>query len=473
MGLIMAPTTVTLAQVMAAAEGRALTLVAETAGYLALEAADQLRESPRRLGPEQILLSEEGNVQLLSGGTSVTDHAAALCLRSFLARLVHVAVGANAALIVAGERTAPVGLKTLVSELQSALIPVNRAAARRALSRLARETRRAYEDGNVPVAAPPPLTPQAKEPELQIEIHVSPEPVEVAVKTRPESKPDSDPAEVELAVTPAEPAMRRAAQRRRDPAKRSPKLTPLLGSAQSREEAKGSAAEPRTGAEDTPFDPQLDAQIVRGSDRRNPRAAVNRLSQLVENFGRYGHRSDARVCEDLKRLAGVTAEPVAPVPCSDTPPPVAAETSAGSTKTEKKRRGLSGLVLAAVGFLALGVGGYSANPGSSAPSVASRPATVLPKNVVCKAVVRVEHAPEQAIIRLRPDDPDILPRRAHGPSAQFAGLPCKRPYEIIVKSLNDGRPNALRIPVPSSALEPEPGHPGHAFTRVVVAEAGL
>jgi len=140
---------VTLSEVKRAARAHRAPLAGESAGYLVLAIADQVLQAPRLVQPAEVQLTEEGALRVMSGRAS-SDEEAELSLRRALDQLLLVASSGSAALTRASRRTAPTGLASLVRELEVALIPVNRAAARRALSRLHRETARALESGNLP-----------------------------------------------------------------------------------------------------------------------------------------------------------------------------------------------------------------------------------------------------------------------------------------------------------------------------------
>jgi len=150
---------VTLCEVKRAARAHRAPLAGESAGYLVLAIADQVLQAPRLVQPEDIQLGEDGALRVVSGHAS-SDADAELSLRRALDQLLLVASSGSAALTRASRRTTPVGLSSLVQELEAALIPVNRGAAKRALARLHRETARALasgslpEDEAVPAAAP-------------------------------------------------------------------------------------------------------------------------------------------------------------------------------------------------------------------------------------------------------------------------------------------------------------------------------
>ena len=184
---------VTLSEVKRAARAHRAPLAGESAGYLVLAIADQVLQAPRLVQAADVQLTEEGALRVVSGHAS-SDVDAELSLRRALDQLLLVASSGSAALTRASRRTAPLGLSSLVRELEAALIPVNRAAARRALARVHRETARALESGTLPeepaedvapialpvpvptsvVAAPTPAA--AREPQPKTELAPEPEP---------------------------------------------------------------------------------------------------------------------------------------------------------------------------------------------------------------------------------------------------------------------------------------------------------
>jgi hypothetical protein len=140
---------VTLSEVKRAAKAHRAPLAGESAGYLVLAIADQVLSAPRLVQATDIQLTEDGGLRVLSGRAS-SDAEAELALRQALDALLLVASSGSAALTRASRRTSPLGLPALVRELEAALIPVNRSAARRALARLHRETARALSSGVLP-----------------------------------------------------------------------------------------------------------------------------------------------------------------------------------------------------------------------------------------------------------------------------------------------------------------------------------
>jgi hypothetical protein len=195
---------VTVAEVLAGAEVRAVPLSAECVGYLILAAADQVGAAPRRIGPSDLLLFEDGQVRV-TGGRATDAPSAEADLRSVLDVLLLRASAPTSGLLRASRRKSGAGVEALVRELETALIPVNRGAAKRALARLERETVRALETGRISRLPPAPDASGAPPP---VESAASP-PVESAASPHVASAapPDVAPIEVsaplfDVAVTP-------------------------------------------------------------------------------------------------------------------------------------------------------------------------------------------------------------------------------------------------------------------------------
>ncbi len=152
----MSATSVTLEQVIHAASARAASLVPETSGYLALAIGDATIHAPFRLDLAKVSLSAEGTVAVSHGRDVVPPMEAAASLRALLGTLLERSVGTMPGLRAAARPRdeGDKGVAHVVEELEAALIPVNRSAARRALARLARETARAIADGKVRFSTP-------------------------------------------------------------------------------------------------------------------------------------------------------------------------------------------------------------------------------------------------------------------------------------------------------------------------------
>ncbi|WP_437955371.1 hypothetical protein WME76_28080 [Sorangium sp. So ce119] len=147
---------VTLDEVLAAAHARCASLVPETSGYLALAVSDATSRLPLRLDDRAVLLTTEGTVTVRTRGEPVAPAEAARLLRDLLARLLAASAGSmpNLATTARPRPASEQDPDAVARELEAALIPVNRNAARRALARLARETLRAKEAGRLKRARP-------------------------------------------------------------------------------------------------------------------------------------------------------------------------------------------------------------------------------------------------------------------------------------------------------------------------------
>ena len=134
---------VTLEDVFAVVVAKRVPLAPELAGYLVLEIAEHADPHGGDVDPRAVFVSEEGTVALVKPRLrEAVPGDAEGSIRSALARLLEASGSQTPALVAAGKRKSGGGLPALAEELEAALIPVNRAAGRRALARLAREVKR-------------------------------------------------------------------------------------------------------------------------------------------------------------------------------------------------------------------------------------------------------------------------------------------------------------------------------------------
>lgn len=142
--------TVSLIEVIAAARARQASLVPETAGYLMLALGRALANVPMRLDLDHVRLSTEGSVTLDGPKQALSSRACVGSLQRLLTELLDLSKGYAPALRAAAEaRVGEDGLEALFGAIATSLIPINRAAAKRALARLARETLRAVHTGTL------------------------------------------------------------------------------------------------------------------------------------------------------------------------------------------------------------------------------------------------------------------------------------------------------------------------------------
>jgi len=140
---------ITLEEVFAVVSAKRVPLAPELAGYLALEIAEGAGGAPGEVDPRQVYIGDEGTVALVrqkraepAGDKAEKPDRAEESIRGILQRLLDASGSQTPALDAAAKRAAGHGVPSLSQELESALIPVNRPAARRALARLAREVKR-------------------------------------------------------------------------------------------------------------------------------------------------------------------------------------------------------------------------------------------------------------------------------------------------------------------------------------------
>jgi hypothetical protein len=227
---------VTLDEVFAAASARAASLVPETSGYLALAIGDATSRLPLLHDDRALMLTTEGGMSASRRGDVVSPEKAAKAMRDTLARLLAVSTGSMPSLAAAARPRdeSARGVDAVIEEIEAALIPVNRAAAQRALARLSRETLRAKEAGKlkpkraasvrppprppvvvVAVAAPrvvfsePPAPPVVAEPEPSRAVFSEPEPSQAVFSEPPPLAPriEAAPVEATPVVADAEPAV--------------------------------------------------------------------------------------------------------------------------------------------------------------------------------------------------------------------------------------------------------------------------
>jgi hypothetical protein len=133
---------VTLEEVLTVVGAKRVPLAPELAGYLALEIAENADPSGGDVDPKSVFVGEEGTVALIKPKRDAVVGDAEGSVRAALCRLLEASGSHTPALAAASKRRLGAGLAGLAEELQAALIPVNRAAGRRALARLAREVKR-------------------------------------------------------------------------------------------------------------------------------------------------------------------------------------------------------------------------------------------------------------------------------------------------------------------------------------------
>ncbi|HEY2510980.1 MAG TPA: hypothetical protein VGI39_08995 [Polyangiaceae bacterium] len=133
---------ITLEDVFVVVGAKRVPLAPELAGYLTLEIAEGAAQAAGEVDPRNVYIGEEGSVALVRPRREAPSGDTEGSIRTILARLLEVSGAHTQALASAARRKPSTGIDGLVEELEAALIPVNRAAGRRALARLAREVKR-------------------------------------------------------------------------------------------------------------------------------------------------------------------------------------------------------------------------------------------------------------------------------------------------------------------------------------------
>jgi hypothetical protein len=193
---------ISLDLVTEAARRRLAAVTPEVAGYIVLLATRALEERLFRVSAANFALSETGEVRAHPEGR-MSESEVEAALRDLLASLLSLSPSPSPAVVAVAARAESTGLRALTAELTAALIPINHAAAQRALARLFRETRRARDvvqtpseprqgAGAVPAARQvrPPGREQdaaSPEPELDIDVEVDAGPASPVPSTPPES----------------------------------------------------------------------------------------------------------------------------------------------------------------------------------------------------------------------------------------------------------------------------------------------
>jgi hypothetical protein len=267
---------ITLDDVFAMVGNKRVPLAPELAGYLALEIAEGADEAGGDVDPRSVYIAEEGTVALVKRRDAAGGDAEG-SIRVMLGRLLDSSGSTTAALTSAAKRRSTGSLRALSEELEAALIPVNRAAGRRALARLAREVKRvtmrvgrssgAGVSAGVPSSRPPPA-PIAMP--------------EEAPTARREALPDL----VQRTV----PSARGA-----EPARPAPAPLEVI-------EAAAPAPAPERPHEATTARPPP----------RPPEHSAADVDSLLAEFSRASQRPDQAVARDLKAMAGLDPTPPPP-----------------------------------------------------------------------------------------------------------------------------------------------------------------
>ena len=136
----------TLQELLQSLKAKRIRVPSEIGAFVALEVCEALSRGPARVSTSDVRIADDGMVSLFVPPNSATQDEAARAIVGLLASvLVAAGTGAPAALIRLVEDGAPTGagcLDRLRDDLEAALVPLNRQAARRVLARMVREGKR-------------------------------------------------------------------------------------------------------------------------------------------------------------------------------------------------------------------------------------------------------------------------------------------------------------------------------------------
>lgn len=273
---------VTLEDVFTVVDARRVPLAPELAGYLSLEIADGTDAGSGNVDPKTVFISEEGTVALVRPRKDIVTGEAESSIRIILAKLLDASGSATPALTAAARRKTGNGLPALVEELEAALIPVNRAAGRRALARLARETKRVLMGIGRNASAPPVVAPPPKLPGIPAAV--------VPVTAKPMAGPAAPPKvfDDEAATIP----------RKVNPISDQPAPLP-----------KTSSLPPPPGRAASAGPPAPPPPPARNVDKL---FAGDEVESLLDSFEVAGSNDPKQMSRDLKAIAGLSPTPPPP-----------------------------------------------------------------------------------------------------------------------------------------------------------------
>ena len=298
---------VSLDDVMAAADRGLAPIGPELAGFVVLETAQRLRELGGVLDASLLAVGTSGHVALTGAPKHGDEELAVRRLREMLGAFLAVATSATPALRQCARRRDHNALAVLCRELEGALIPLNRAASRRAVARVARATVDAIDSGRLepgalvdraPSEPPVAVAPRRSTPPPLPTAHTpSPAPVEV-----PELRAEMSPLPEELSDNEATPYTAQVFE--------PTGMTPLEELSAQLETASPPQIEivsqlPPIVAERAPVYVQPE------TDDSQPFAVAvdvkknDRVSKLIETFEVSRRRDDPALSRDLKAMVGI------------------------------------------------------------------------------------------------------------------------------------------------------------------------
>lgn len=151
---------VTVEDLVAMAKQRRARIPSEIGAFLALEVCEALIDGPAAVRTTDVRIADDGTISVFAPPHSATTDEAARSVVAMLGALL-VAAGTGVprslvALIEKGPSSGRLDLASLRDDLEASLVPLNRAAARRVLSRMLRDVKRPRSEAPPPHEPPPP-----------------------------------------------------------------------------------------------------------------------------------------------------------------------------------------------------------------------------------------------------------------------------------------------------------------------------
>lgn len=468
-----------LQEILCGARSRELTVSPELAGFLSLAVAEQLARDAHEFDPARIRLEAAGTLTVNTGSGDAARSE--VSLRHWLGQALLVCPADHARLRAVSAASAQ-GFESLCTELRTALVPLNRGAARRALGRLFRRISElppsALLGGDFEAPAPAPAeanaVPANEAPADASKAYAPMEPAAMEPIALVPRSIAEDSAALQARWTPifgsllVEPKNAELAPDE-DPTPFStwrPSPTPAPVHATPTVAAYVAAWTPLPPALEVKHEPSVviedrESVIVSENPRIFDRFAPRRsnVEQLLGEFGVTRETPVRRLSRELQEMAGVDRSlftPHGPAVTSRTPPPV---DYAPEPAPAASRRGYASML----GLTGCAVLAYSVWSLRSEPAPADHAS-----GAACQTDVEVQAQPG-AEIRWVGASRTL---RERGPLARFEALPCDEDAELIVvlaepaeasarteaglseRSREAASPKAgwMRVPVPSARL---------------------
>ena len=153
----------TIEELIGTMKERRVRIPSEIGAFIALEICEALLEGPAAVRTTDVRIADDGTISVFAPPGSATSEEAARAVVALLGSLL-VAAGTGVprvlvGLLEEGPSSGRWDLSSLRDDLEASLVPLNRAAARRVLSRMLREARKPRSSAPARPDSPPPGDP--------------------------------------------------------------------------------------------------------------------------------------------------------------------------------------------------------------------------------------------------------------------------------------------------------------------------